>query len=119
MRRRMLHPALLVWALALTTASAQDEVVLSGQITDPHGNPVAPGAVTVFDLFLSSRGTEGRFSMRVIPGVYTATARPPAAAGSPLLERTERDVRVDAGSQLNVILETGERFVLSGQFRKA
>ena len=53
MRRRMLHLALLVWALA----SAQDEVVLSGQITDPHGNPVAPRAVTAFDPFLSSRGT--------------------------------------------------------------
>ena len=57
MRRRMLHLALLVWVLALTTASAQDEVVLSGQITDPHGNPVAPRAVTAFDPFLSSRGT--------------------------------------------------------------
>ena len=40
MRRRMLHLALLVWALALTTASAQDAVVLAGQITDPHDNPV-------------------------------------------------------------------------------
>ena len=50
MRRRMLHLALLMWALALTTASAQDEVVFSRQITDPHGNPVAPGAGTAFDL---------------------------------------------------------------------
>ncbi|MCE2450049.1 MAG: hypothetical protein J4F35_17255 [Candidatus Latescibacteria bacterium] len=57
MKRRMLHLVLLVWTLALTTASAQDEVVLSRQITDPHGNPVAPGAVTAFDPFLSSRGT--------------------------------------------------------------
>ena len=39
---RMLHLALLVWVLALTTASTQDEVVLSGQITAPHDNPVAP-----------------------------------------------------------------------------
>ena len=50
MRRRMLHLALLVWALALTTASAQDEVVLSGQITDPHVSPVSLGAVTAVDL---------------------------------------------------------------------
>ncbi|MXX41128.1 MAG: hypothetical protein F4Y91_13445 [Gemmatimonadetes bacterium] len=41
----------------MTTASAQDEAVLSGQIIDPHGNPVTPGAVTAFDPFLSSKGT--------------------------------------------------------------
>ena len=92
-------------------------VELRGSVTDTDVAPVE--GVLVSAHYGTGQGgsamtdTEGRFSMRVIPGVYTVTTRPPD--GSPLLERTERDVRVDAGSQLDVILETGERFVLAGQ----
>ena len=48
-------------------------MVLSGQITDPHGNPVALGAVTAFDPFLSSRGT----ARTAADGMYTRCTSSP------------------------------------------
>ena len=56
----MFHLALLVWALALTTASAQDEVVLSGQITDSDDNPVSllPPHLGSFSQGVDDAGTD-------------------------------------------------------------
>ena len=108
MVQRTVFTAYLACLTAATIASAQDEVVLSGRITDPHGNPVA-------DVYVDASGpgqsgdtqtsADGTYSLTLAPGEYWLHILPPI--GSPWTRQTLGKVEVTENTTLDIVLEEG------------
>jgi hypothetical protein len=105
--------ALVGWPLSMAPASAADSLVaqvsaaavqVSGTATDPQGNPL-PGVAIVLtgpQTYRVTTDAQGRFSVSVVPGIYTASAQ---KGGFNPAQVTDLAVVAGTPTSLNVTLQ--------------
>ncbi|UCE17766.1 MAG: carboxypeptidase regulatory-like domain-containing protein [Gemmatimonadota bacterium] len=92
------------------SATSDTTVFLSGQVTDPGGNPVEGVSIRATDWLNNRQGygattEDGIYRITLARGTYILEVSSPW--GSELLDRTIFDVEVPSDTNLDIVLETG------------